>query len=238
MLTILSIAEIHSETENILNFIDWLSKNEKFDLIVFNGDLLGSSQDNEFIAETILEILKSSNKPLITIPGNNDGKIFEIFKKHSIFLHNNFYVHNNVAFFGYGGAITPARSTSLEPSEQELKVRLNSLYEKVKDYPIKVLVTHMPPKNTRLDLVGSMHVGSEEIRNFILKNKINLAICAHIIEARGYDFLGNTVLINPGKFSEGNYAIIKINDNGSIEFNLKNILAQKTKDLEKILNFL
>ncbi|MFH7903003.1 MAG: metallophosphoesterase, partial [Candidatus Aenigmatarchaeota archaeon] len=76
MTKILSIAEIHSETENILNFVSWLNQNEVFDLVVFNGDLLGSDNDNEFIAETILEILKTMNKPILTIPGNNDGKIF------------------------------------------------------------------------------------------------------------------------------------------------------------------
>lgn len=232
MTKILSIAEIHSETENILEFVSWLNQNEIFDLVVFNGDLLGSDNDNEFIAETILEILKTMNKPILTIPGNNDGKIFEIFKKYSNFIHNNFFIFNNIVFFGYGGARTPIKSTSLEPSEQEFKVYLNNLYQRIKDYPVKVLVTHMPPNDTRLDLVGNMHVGSEEIRNFILKNKINLAICAHIIEARGYDLLGNTILINPGKFTEGNYAIIEIKNDKNIEFQMKNIFQKKVNELD------
>lgn len=232
MVKILSIAEIHSETENLLNFVEWISKNEEFDYVIFNGDLLGSSDDDTFIAETILEILKTLGKPLLTVPGNNDGKILDILRENSYLIHNNYVIFENIAFFGYGGARTPIGKTSLEPSENEFKVYLNSLYQKVKDVSIKILVTHMPPKDTRLDLVGSMHVGSEEIRNFILKNQINLAICAHIIEARGYDLLGNTVLINPGKFSEGNYAIIKINRDSSIEFELKNILSKKSSELD------
>ncbi|MEM0243268.1 MAG: metallophosphoesterase [Candidatus Aenigmatarchaeota archaeon] len=229
---IVSIADIHSETENILSFLLWISENEAFDCLVFNGDLLGSSDDSEFIAETILEMFKIVNKPIITIPGNNDGKIFDVFRKHSTFIHNNFFIFDNIAFFGYGGARTPIKSTSLEPSEKEFKVYLNSLYEKVKNVDIKVLVTHMPPKDTRLDLVSGSHVGSEEIRNFILKNKINLAICSHILEARGYDMLGNTLIINPGKFSEGNYALIGISTDGKIEFQLKNILQQKSSALD------
>lgn len=231
MTKILSIAEIHSETENLLNFVLWLNENESFDVIVFNGDLLGSSEDDEFIAETILEILKITNKPIITIPGNNDGKIFDVFKKYSNFIHNNYFIFNKIAFFGYGGARTPIKTTSLEPSENEFKIYLNNLYEKVKNEKIKVLVTHMPPKDTRLDLVGNSHVGSEEIRNFILKNKINLAICAHIIEAKGYDILGNTIVINPGKFTEGNYAIIEIKQE-TIEFQLKNIFQKKVNELD------
>lgn len=233
MVKILSIAEIHSETENILNFILHLSKTEIFDYIVFNGDLAGNSMEEEFVIETILEILKTANKPLITIPGNNDGRFLEILKFNTHLIHNNYFIVNNkIVFFGYGGARTPIK-TSLEPTEEELKIYLNNLYQEIKHIPIKVLVTHMPPKDTRLDLVRNTHVGSEEIRNFILKNKINLTICAHIIEAHGYDLLGNTLVINPGKFSEGNYTIIDINEkNGSIEFQQKNILREKVSELD------
>lgn len=238
MLKVLLISDIHSETENLLSFMLWLSKNEQFDYIVFNGDLLGSPEDDEFTAEIILEILGVAEKPIITVPGNNDGKIIDLLRKKTIFIHNDFFVlDNKIAFFGYGGAKTPGK-TSLEPSEQEFKVYLNNLYQRVKDIPIKILVTHMPPKDTRLDLVGSLHVGSEEIRNFILRNNINLAVCSHIIESFGYDMLGNTLIINPGKFSEGNYATIKIEDDFSIEFQIKNILREKTSELDIWLKIL
>jgi Icc-related predicted phosphoesterase len=221
MVLILSISEIQGEFENLLKFFEFIRENENYDFVVFNGDLL-SLEDNEEIAEIIVEILKILEKPIITVPGNNDSKAFEILKKETIYIHNNFKVFDSIAFFGYGGARTPIKTT-FEPSEEEFRLALESLYKKIENVENKILVTHMPPKDTKLDITFTgEHVGSEAIREFILKYQPKIAICAHIIEAYGIDRLGNTYLLNPGRITEGNYAIINIKK--SVEIKIKNVI--------------
>ncbi|MEM0480858.1 MAG: metallophosphoesterase [Candidatus Aenigmatarchaeota archaeon] len=221
MATILAISEIQGEAENLLKFLNYIKKNEVFDYVVFNGDLI-NFDDEEEVAEILIEILKILEKPIITVPGNNDGKIIELLKKETFSVHNDYKIFDNIAFFGFGGAKTPI-GTTFEPSEEEFKLALESLYKKIQNVKTKVLVTHMPPKDTKLDLIFSgAHVGSEAIREFILKYQPTLAICSHIIEAFGVDRLGNTFLINPGRITEGNYAIIKLQQ--TIEIKIKNII--------------
>ena len=230
MATILAISEVQGEAENLLKILNYIKKNEVFDYVVFNGDLI-NFEDEEELAEVLIEILKTLEKPLITVPGNNDGKIIDLLKKETYCVHNDYKIFDSNAFFGFGGAKTPI-GTTFEPSEEEFRLALESLYKKVQNVKNKVLVTHMPPKDTKLDLIFSgIHVGSEAIREFILKYQPNLVICSHIIEAYGVDRLGNTLLVNPGRITEGNYAIIKLQQN--IEIKIKNVINLLFKEKAK-----
>ncbi len=41
-------------------------------------------------------------------------------------------------------------------------------YESIKNLPIKIMVSHTPPHNTAIDIVGDgIHVGSTAVRKFI-----------------------------------------------------------------------
>lgn len=74
-----------------------------------------------------------------------------------------------------------------------------------------VLVTHQPPWHTRVDrtLLGR-HTGNLAIRDCIEMYHPILVISGHIHEAAGTDTLGSTVLVNPGPFRNGHYALIDI----------------------------
>ena len=164
---------------------------------------------------------KLSNK-IVVVPGNNDGEILNVLFEKAICLHNgNSAIIDNIGFYGHGGARTPT-GTFLEPSEKEFEVYLKIGYEKVKNAKYKIQITHMPPKDTRLDLTfTNLHVGSEAIRNFILNFNPNVAICSHIIESKGIDRLGKTILINPGRITEGYFGIIDLNTETKI--NIENV---------------
>jgi len=56
------------------------------------------------------------------------------------------------------------------------------------------------------------HVGSREIRRFIEMGKPFLCITGHIHESRGVDEIGETRIVNPGAFKNGNYAVIEIDN--------------------------
>ena len=71
------------------------------------------------------------------------------------------------------------------------------------------MVPHMPPKDTKLDIISAgAHVGSQSVRDFILKHKPDISLSGHIHEARGSDTIENTVVFNAGMFREGGYVII------------------------------
>ena len=121
---------------------------------------------------------------------------------------------NGVGFYGYGGARTPF-GTPFEPAEGEIELGLVKGFEEIKNERLKVQLTHMPPARTEVDRIFSgAHVGSEVVRKFIEDNRPNVAISAHIHEGKGIDELGATKIVNPGRFPEGNCAIISLTSAG------------------------
>ncbi len=51
-------------------------------------------------------------------------------------------------------------------------------------------------------------VGSQSVRDFILRHKPDISLSGHIHEARGTDKLEDTLIFNAGMFREGGYVII------------------------------
>lgn len=214
------MGDVHSDIETIMELLDKVKGLEP-DVAVFTGDFVdngiefkGFTQAN--IAKIVIEDLKLLGVPIISVPGNNDGEILDVLKKSGTSIHGSGKVVNGVGFYGFGGAKTPF-GTSLEPSEEELESGILAGYEKVKSSKVKIQVTHNPPYNTKMDMIGSgAHVGSNAVRTLIEELKPTVAVCAHIHEARGVDVLGQTKLINAGKFAEGYCGLIEIDDSGNI----------------------
>jgi len=213
---ILVIGDIHNDVESMLQFLDKASQ-LNYDIIVCPGDFTdvapkGFSQEE--IGRLVIEELKSTGKPLIAVPGNWDIDIVKLFDEDNIGVHGKGKIIDGIGFYGFGGAKTPF-GTAYEPTEAEIDVGIRKAYEDVKDVKFKILVTHNPPKNTKLDMIASgAHVGSETVRKFIEEHEPQAAICAHIHEARGVDEIGSTKIINPGRFPEGYCGIIDISDEG------------------------
>lgn len=212
---ILVIADIHNDTENIINYTDKLLL-LNFDLIVAVGDFTDVNLPKGFtnidMGELIIEELSVLKKPILAVPGNFDKDLIEFFEKKGFLLHGNGKVINGIGFYGFGGARTPF-GTPLEPSEEEIEKGLKKGFEEVEKTEKKIQVTHMPPVRTKLDVIASgAHVGSEIIRKFIEEKKPVAAISAHIHEARGTDELNSTKLINSGRFPEGYCGLISIGE--------------------------
>jgi len=212
---ILAISDIHTDLENTLRFLDNMEKLNP-DVIVFAGEILDSILPKGVTAEEIalifIEQLSLLKKPLLFVPGNFDKDIIPILEEKKVSLHGRGRIINDVGFYGYGGAKTPFR-TPLEPDEGELKLGLYKGFIDVKDSKYKVQVTHVPPLNTTCDLIFSgLHVGSKAVREFIEENKPIVAICGHIQEGRGIDYIGNTLIVNPGRFAEGYVGLIDIKE--------------------------
>jgi Icc-related predicted phosphoesterase len=126
-------------------------------------------------------------------------------------VHGKGISHKGVGFYGYGGARTPF-NTLFEPADGEIELGLVKGYEEIKSEGLKVQVTHMPPARTEVDRIFSgAHVGSEAIRKFNEERQPNVAVSAHIHEGKGVDEIGKTKLVNPGRFPEGNCALVSVN---------------------------
>jgi len=222
---ILIISDIHSDLENLMEYIDKLAL-LNFDVIVFPGDFSDvppkgfSSID---ISKIIIEELKTLKKPILALPGNWDKDVIELLEKEGISLHGHGKVIENIGFYGFGGAKTPF-GTLFEPSEKEIENGLKKAFKEIENTKIKVQVTHAPPFGTKLDIVYSgAHVGSEAVRKAIETYKPVLAISAHIHEARGVDELNGTKLINSGRFPEGYCGLASIK-NEKVETKIINLI--------------
>ena len=217
VMDIIVISDIHGDVENLLLYLDKI-KEFKFDVVVCPGDFTDVDVPKGFtqndVARLIIKELKTLKKTLLCVPGNVDSyEIVNILEEEKVSVHGKGKVVSDIGFYGFGGAKTPF-NTSIEPSEEELKIGLKNSWEDVRGAERLIQVTHNPPFNSRLDVVQSgIHVGSNVVRNFIESKNPIIAISSHIHEARGTDRLKNTFLMNSGKFSEGYFGIINIENN-------------------------
>jgi Icc-related predicted phosphoesterase len=210
---ILVIADIYGEFEKLEKILDKV-RGQDFDLVVSPGNMTDSfKQHTDFsqmdIADIILQKLISLKKPVYCVPGNHDPyEILDIFTDYGINLHYSINKNHGIQFMGFGGARTPF-NTLFEPTEEETKDALNKMHKKIKGKFI--LVTHNPPKDTKIDKISSgEHVGSQTIKDFIIKSKPLLLITAHIHEAAGVDSIGPTTIFNPGPAFNNSYGIVNI----------------------------
>jgi Icc-related predicted phosphoesterase len=98
-----------------------------------------------------------------------------------------------------------------EWTESEIADHLDAAHEGVAATTPFVLVSHQPPVDTVVDRAGvGKHVGSAAVRHFIERHRPMLCVSGHIHEAQGTDRIGDTLLINPGPFLDGQYAWIEI----------------------------
>lgn len=224
---IIIFSDIHNDVENLLTYFDKI-KELKFDVVVCPGDFTDINVPKGFTQEDIVKLiiteLKGLKKPILAVPGNVDTKdIVNILEKDGVSIHGKGRVIDDFGFYGYGGAKTPF-GTNIEPSEEELKIGLKSAWKDVEKIKYKIQVTHNPPIGTRVDMVQSgAHVGSNVVKEFIETHEPILAISAHIHEAKGIDHVKKTFLINSGRFPEGYFGLINI-ENGSVKGRVLNLI--------------
>jgi len=214
-LRILAISDIHGA----FGKLDKVLRSTSYDLLIVAGDLapyhnpLGFDKAFSIIAKHV------GDKVVAVVAGNMDSPSLIHYKppKDNIFiLHGDALKVNDDIIVGFGGGLVSPFYTYFELTEDEFKKLIDSIKDKlsvVKSYKALIAVFHNPPKGTKVDVAFSgAHVGSKVIREFIEELSPKLVICGHIHEARGYDRLGETVIVNPGPLLIGYYALIDIDD--------------------------
>jgi len=225
-MNLLVIGDNHGDIENMISYLEKLEK-FNIDVVIYMGDFTDINTPKGFtqkdITNILIEELKSLGKPILAVPGNNDVKdILDILEKENISIHGKGKLIGDYGFYGFGGAKTPF-TTPFEPTEEELKKGLEKAYNQVLSAKYKIQITHNPPHNTGIDVIrAGVHVGSHVVRKFIEEKKPIIALSAHIHEAKGIDKLGETFLLNAGKFPEGYFGLINIDD-GNVKGRLLNL---------------
>lgn len=207
-LKILVVTDIHDRVRYVKKL-----KGIDRDITIVVGDITYFKSGD--YALKILKLLENS-KPLLFVPGNCDDYNLLQFKRVNKItnIHGDVaeYDTNGLAFIGLGGSNITPFNTLIEFSEEEIWDILLGALSKVRSKTIKlVIVSHVPPHNTVVDLTHSgEHAGSTSVRRFIEEYEPILCICGHIHEARGMDRIGNTIVVNPGPLMYKYYALIDI----------------------------
>lgn len=205
---IVGLSDIHDDISRLADIAEDLCG---ADVVVISGDATNLG-DKEAIAAVINE-LRIYNKNLLAVPGNCDTReVSEYLDAQQINLDRKCRVVGDAAFVGIGGALPCSSRTMNEISEFEFHKHLQMAAKDVAKTTPLVLVTHQPPYGTNADCVGnSRHVGSESIREFIIKDKPAVCFCGHIHDARSVDYIGSTAIVNPGPLRQGGYAYVELN---------------------------
>lgn len=212
---ILAIADIHGAFNNLIKVLT----NVASDLIVIAGDLSPYGDPKGY--EPVFDILMKygGGRDVVVVAGNMDSPSLVRYKppKENIkILHGEIVKIQNLLIIGFSGGLISPFFTYFELPDEELERLINLVKEKLNSLENNtlVIVSHTPPYNTKVDITFSgNHVGSKSLRKFIEELKPHAVICGHIHEARGYEFIGKTLILNPGPLFKRYYSVIELTKN-------------------------
>lgn len=193
---ILCFSDLHGNMKDLKRIVAY---SKKVDLIICSGDFTDFGRK----MKKILEMLNNSKARVLIIPGNHEEpETLERFcstLENIVCLHKKYIIINNLLFIGYGTGGFSIREPDFVKFARSLKTTL-----KKHRNLFKVLITHAPPFDSGIDFTDETEripLGNKDIRNFLIKNKIDVCISGHFHETAGIvDYLGRTVVINPGNF--------------------------------------
>lgn len=191
--------------------------NERPDFVIVAGDVINYDFNQ---AKQLLLDLAAVGHPVYFVPGNMDGRELGDWagSENLHGLHGRCEKRGGVSLIGLGGSPHGSFKTVFEYSEEEA----TALFEAAaKSYGggLLILVSHCPPKNTKVDQISSgEHVGSISVRRFVEKTQPALVVSGHIHESQGTDTIGSTTIVNTGPAQRGQYAQILIANEVTVKF--------------------
>lgn len=206
---ILAVTDIHGSYNKVSEFLN----KEVPDMLVIGGDLTTAGTVQE--AESAIKQFQKRCEKIFCIAGNMDFKQHDqLFDEMGISLNCKGVIIDNIGLCGVSGIPHSHLQTPYEIPEEEITQKLIKAYLQIKSVHVKILVTHAPPFETRVDIVRTgIHVGSKAVRKFIENYKVDLVICGHIHESNGQDILNKTKIVNCGPACNGYYVMVEINSN-------------------------
>lgn len=197
---IFAATDIHGDVNLIKRLAEEAYK-QKADVVVLCGDLTWADTE----VPVLISPFTDKGLDVFLIPGNHETPATVSFleRLYSPKVRN---IHDypivikakngkKIGFFGCGSA----NIGLFELNESEIEYILKKGYEKISDSDFKIMVTHVPPFNTKVDDLG-FPTGSIGVRETIEKFNPDFCLCGHIHETFGkQDKIGKTKIINVGR---------------------------------------
>ena len=195
---ILAAGDFHGD-QTIAKQLAEQAEKEKVDLVILNGDLVEEGQ-----AEGIIGIFKEKGQKVLILSGNHEmpattqflADLYGFTNLHSYSLQS-----GDVGIFGCGGANIGLSQLS----EKEIFYALRTGFERIKNLPKKIMVTHVHPSESMIEkfskTAGIIPMeGSSGLKKALDEFKPDILICGHVHEAEGIEEkIGDTTVINVGK---------------------------------------
>lgn len=199
-MTIIDVTDVHGNARHLERIA---AAAAKADLLIVSGDITNFGGRAE--AAEIIEPLARTAKRILAVAGNCDTEEVELYlDEKGINLGGRSLIFEGVCFVGLGGSLPGPMQTPHVYSEEQLAAFLDQA-GRTPGMPL-VLISHQPPRDTRLDLAGGrLHVGSRSVRSYIERERPLLCFTGHIHESSGIDTLAGCVIINPGPLAHGGY---------------------------------
>ena len=191
--------------------------------VILTGDL--TTLGGTAAARHVIESIEAVHPVVLAQIGNMDRpEVNDWLEARGINLHRHVWqMLPNVALLGVGGSTFSPFGTPSEFPEARFSEWLEALAQRAGSTPILVLAAHNPPYNTVCDRTSDgLHVGSSAVREFIEVYQPAVCLCGHIHESVGMERLGRTIVVNPGPFSAGCYALLTLARSG-IEVSLRRL---------------
>jgi Icc-related predicted phosphoesterase len=178
------------------------------DAAILVGDLTNFGGPAE--AAEVVGAVRALCPVVLAVTGNLDmPQVIDALRADGISLHGEGRRLGAVGVFGCGGSNVTPMDTPTELEEHEIRATLERAHETVADAPLRLMVCHTPPYDTRLDrLMNGRPVGSPAVRAFIETHRPHVAVVGHIHEGRGVDRIGDTVVANGGALRDGGYVVV------------------------------
>ncbi len=211
---LLAFTDIHGSYDRVEQI---LVHEKTFSAVIIGGDVTTNGTPAE--AEHAVKQFQKKGAPVFVVAGNMDPPVLEeTFTTMGVNINARGVFLDEVGLFGVSASPATPMKTPNEISEEEIALRAHTGWKDVQAARVRIFVPHTPPHNTSVDLIkpGS-HVGSTAIRKFIEQCQPDVTVCGHIHEARGLDSIGKTRIVNCGPAGRGNYAVLTIGQEITVE---------------------
>ena len=196
-LRILACSDIHGD-KTLLEQLAVQADKEKADVVIIAGDFAPRDGANTAPPYLIGRFLNKGKKVFL-LNGNWESEsllkmIEDVYGLKSI--HGDYATFGDVGIFGCGGAsIGPFATT-----EQEIFEGLERGFNKIKNKPVKIMVTHSHPAGSTIEKFTNLFPGSIAVRKAIDEFQPDIVFCGHVHEAQGIEeTIGKTKVINVAK---------------------------------------
>ncbi len=173
--------------------------------------------------DAVFDALAALAVPVAFVPGDLDAPerlILQAANHHEIVTPNLVCVHRSFAFLpprrhtyavaGFGGLVTTGeRETDLVLAYPAWEIKTGLDFLRRLDQEL-ILLLHTPPRFGKLDLHRGEQVGSPVVEEIIHTLNPRLVVCGHAADGRAAQEVGKSLVVNPGSFCQGSYAVVDL----------------------------